>query len=412
METAKRNYNALLWHAVFLSITATFTEVNTVIPALILQIGGTAFHVGIVSGIMIGFPLISKLIFTSFLSKKSLKRPYLLLGINLRIIALILIAVTINFYTRFSFLQLLLLIYGELLLFSLSGAFAGLPYIHIVGSSLDVSLRRSFFTHKQLISSIGMFMSVFIAQGILRTVAYPNTYVILFSLAAICLALASLGFWRIKEIPVPVTESLGYLQILRMIPTLMRENRNLTSYIWYSNIMSLSMALIPFFIAFAKDRFYLDSSVLSYVLIIEVLGMISSSILWPRVVKRGGFKLILYIRIILAVSLPLLALATGYFGTIELYIFVFFLIGWSVSAASVSGDAVIIEISDDQTRVLYSGIVGTMNLSIVIFPIILGKLIEITGFAPIFFIISMASIFGFIFVKRMICPVDRQTKPD
>ncbi|MFW5712791.1 MAG: hypothetical protein ACOC2R_10010 [Spirochaetota bacterium] len=51
---ASRNYFAFLWHAIFLSITITFTEVNSVIPAMILEVGGGEFHIGIVAAIMIG----------------------------------------------------------------------------------------------------------------------------------------------------------------------------------------------------------------------------------------------------------------------------------------------------------------------------------------------------------------------
>ncbi|MDD4083007.1 MAG: hypothetical protein PHD05_06490, partial [Sphaerochaetaceae bacterium] len=73
-----RNYTGFLWHAIFLSLTTTFTEVNTVIPALILSIGGSSIHVGIVSAIVIGLPVVTKLFFSSFLSSRKMKKPYLL----------------------------------------------------------------------------------------------------------------------------------------------------------------------------------------------------------------------------------------------------------------------------------------------------------------------------------------------
>ncbi|MBK5201739.1 MAG: hypothetical protein JJE21_09470, partial [Spirochaetaceae bacterium] len=83
-----RNYTGFLWHAIFLSLTMTFTDVNTIIPALILSVGGGAIHVGIVSAIVIGLPVVTKLFFSSFLSSRKRKKPYLLLGIDMRVLAL------------------------------------------------------------------------------------------------------------------------------------------------------------------------------------------------------------------------------------------------------------------------------------------------------------------------------------
>ena len=55
-----RNYWAFLWHAAWLALAATFTDVNTVMPGLIVQAGGSEIHVGILTGIMIGVPMITQ----------------------------------------------------------------------------------------------------------------------------------------------------------------------------------------------------------------------------------------------------------------------------------------------------------------------------------------------------------------
>mgnify|MGYP000103125084 CR=1 FL=1 len=406
IDDSQRTYYGFLWHAIFFSITVTFTEVNTVLPALILDLGGSSYHIGIISAIMIGIPLITKLMFTSFLSKQERKQPYLLLGINLRVISLLLIAMTLIYQTRLSFTTVILLIYGELFLFSISGAFAGLPYIHIVGGTLSSDIRKRFFTRKQLISSLGMLLSVFVAQRILQNVAYPSSYIYLFFLAAGFLLVASFGFWSVKERPKQPEHSQSYIGILKSIPSVLKHDPSFARYIIFSNIMSISIALIPFFIGYAKSRFIISESELSYILVVQIMGMIISSLIWPRVVSRGGFKQILRLRVWLSILLPLGAILMGLYGNFSLYLVIVFFIGFSISARTVSEDAVLIELSDDQSRVLYSGIIGTMNVSIIIFPILLGILIAITGSVPIFIGVSIVSISGFYFLKRMVCPVD------
>lgn len=37
----KSSYRGFLIHGIFLALTVTFTEVNSVLPALVLQIGGS-----------------------------------------------------------------------------------------------------------------------------------------------------------------------------------------------------------------------------------------------------------------------------------------------------------------------------------------------------------------------------------
>src|SRR6056297_2938302 len=154
-DRVNRNYRAFLWHAIFLSITVTFTEVNSVIPAMVLQVGGGEFHIGIVTAIMIGVPLIAQLNFAGFLHGKQRKKPYLLAGINLRVLSLALIGITLMVAPQLGTVGALLLIYGELLLFTTSGAFAGISYVDLVGKSFPRELRQRFFTRKQMISSIG-----------------------------------------------------------------------------------------------------------------------------------------------------------------------------------------------------------------------------------------------------------------
>lgn len=401
-----RNYKAFIWHAIFLSITVTFTEVNTVIPALILRVGGRELHVGIVTAIMVSVPLISRLQFTSFLSGRAKKKPYLLVGINLRILALVLIAVTIALYERLTVTQIILLLYAELLLFTLSGSFAGLPYIDIIGSTISSERRRDFFTRKQIISSVGMLVSVLIARYILKSVEYPNNYTFLFTAAAFFLAIASIGFWRIEENVVSAVKRMSYVETLKKIPNVLGTDRNLRVYLLYSNVLGAQIALTPFFITFAKDRYVLDPQMLSSVLFLQIIGMIVSSFLWPKIVQRGGFKSILRIRAYLSVLLPAAALITGYFASQLVYIFIFFGMGSLLSARTVSEDAVIVELSEKHTRVLYLGILGTFNLIIVFLPIVLGGLISRIGYVPIFISVSVISLWGIVLTNRMVCPID------
>jgi len=59
-----KNSFAFIWHAFCLSLAETFTDKNSVLPGLILLLGGTQTDIGTLTAIMIGVPLISQIIFT------------------------------------------------------------------------------------------------------------------------------------------------------------------------------------------------------------------------------------------------------------------------------------------------------------------------------------------------------------
>ncbi|MCY1151337.1 MAG: MFS transporter [Sphaerochaetaceae bacterium] len=403
-----KNYIGFLWHAIFLSLTTTFTEVNTVIPALILSLGGSSFHVGVVSAIFIGLPVVTKLFFSSFLSSKNKKKPYLLLGINLRVLALISIAVTLIYYKSFSFIVILLLLYFELLVFSVGGAFASLPYVYLLGS-LSKDLRINFFTRRQMISSVGMLLSVIIARYILSTWQYPTQYVILFSISATSLFIASMGFWQVKESSANVSERVYLKDILKNLPSLLKHDKNFALFLIYSNIMGAALALTPFYIGYAKNNFTLDGKLLSSLLLIQISGMFVASFLYPKIINKKGFKGVLKFRIYIHFFLPLIAVYIANKGSLIAYLFVFFFIGVIISARAVSEDAALIELSNESNRVIYSALSGTLNIAIIVVPLILGSLISVFSYEIIFIISSLFTLLAFPILSKITCPIDLET---
>lgn len=411
MEDSRRNYISFIWHAVFLSITVTFTEVNSVIPAMILQVGGGEIHVGIVTAIMIGVPLIAQLNFTGLLHGRPRKKPFLLLGIALRVLSLGFIAVTLLLIDRFSVLQALLIIYGELLLFTISGAFAGMAYVYLVGKSFSPELRARFFTRKQLISSVGILVSAVIARQVLSSLSYPATYATLFAAAAAVLLTASFGFWMVREKPVQVSGRKGYLATLRSLPAVLKKDPNLRTYLFFTNAMGFHVALTPFYVALAGQKYTLDPRLAGNLLFFQIIGMVLASLFWPRIVKSAGFKGILRFWSVLSILLPPLALVTAWFLPLPVYLGIFLFTGATISARKVSQEAVIVELSTEENRILYTGILGTLNLSIVIFPVLLGGLIRFTGYTPVFLGVACMSVGALYFLKRLNCPVDMRKLP-
>jgi hypothetical protein len=84
---SRHNFIAFLWHALFLAFVTTFIDVNTVFSSLILKIGGSSIHVGLLTGIAVGLPLVTQLLFAGFLAGRARKKPHFLETCSLQTIA-------------------------------------------------------------------------------------------------------------------------------------------------------------------------------------------------------------------------------------------------------------------------------------------------------------------------------------
>lgn len=400
-STAKRNFNAFLWHAVFLALTTTFTDINTILPSLIVKAGGSDFQLGILTAIMVGTPILGELIFASYLHLKSRKKPFLLFSINLRVLTLAVTAIILWKADSFAHGNLILIIFILMFIFAIAGTFAGVSYTDILGKSLPESWRKQFFVKRQVFASIAILISALIARFILANTAYPVNYLFLFILAAVLLLIASAGFWFIKEKKNgAAARDHSFIAVIKSIPTTLRTNPNLRSFILFSNFSGFGLTLMPFFIALAKKRYGLTGEQIGMFLLLQIVGMIISNFVWAKVIKKQNFKGVIAGCIILTALLPILALL---FSNLPVYFFlvIFILMGFTMSARRIGYEGLFIEITNDNNRALHKGIVGATRLSTAFFPLIAGWLIGIVGYAPVFILSSIMIFMGLIFIRQL-----------
>lgn len=402
----ENNYGAFLWHAVWLALATTFTDINTVLPGLIVQAGGSAVHVGVLTGIMIGVPLVTQLLFAGFLSSRTRKRPYLLLGINLRVAALLGVAWTLAAAARLSVGTAIGVVYLWMMLFGVSGAFAGIAYTDILGKSVVGDLRKRFFVTRQVASSIGILASALIARWILATFDYPLTYRLLFLAAGGALLVASAGFWVLGERPSESPAKTGLLTLARNLPGMLRSDGNLRNYVLMANFSGFGTALVPFFMVLARDRMGLSGDRIGLFLLVQIAGMLISNIMWTRIVRRMLFRGVLLAATVLGAILPFLAMVLSGTGSALAYGFVFLLSGSAISARRIGQDGAIVEISTDDNRAMYTGAIGATNLVTALFPLVVGLLLGAIGYWPVFSLAAAAMAFSGVFVYRLNCNPD------
>ena len=398
------NFYAFLWHAIFLASARTLTDANTILPAILVKSGGTNFQIGILTAIMVGTPLIGELLFASYLHLKERKKPFLLLGINMRVFALASVSIMLLMADNLSGPSIIFFIFILMFIFSISGTFAGVSYSDILGKSLFVYERGRFFVWRQVLNSFSILGAAFIGRQILSSISYPVNYQLLFLVAAALLFVASFGFWAINEKKIkPKYKKPGFTRLLKTLPDRLRADKNLRNYIYMINFSGFGLTLLPFYVVLAKESYGLTGKQVGTYLLLQITGMILSNLIWARVVKKRGFRGVFKCCIILWTILPILAITLAHFS-IYMYLVVFFLSGFSISARNISSEGIFIEITTDENRALHKGMVGATSLSIAIFPIMAGWFIGHLGFGLIFLMSSVMAGTSYYFVNNLEIP--------
>ncbi len=411
----KLSYSGFMIHGIFLALAVTFTEINTVLPAMVVQAGGAAIHIGILSTIMTGLPLVSQLMFSPFLQSRKRKKPFLLGGIYARMISFYLIGFLLLNSGLFNKALVLLLIYAGLIVFTLSGAFAGITYVTLIGTTIPDSLRKRFFLNKQVFWSIGVFISGILTRFIISAEKGLERYGFLFLAAASMLAAGSIGFWLIREKKDTGAAKEGILKVLGSMREILKTDHTFRNYTITANLLSSAIVMIPFYIPSFMKEYKISGDFIGVIVLLQIGGMVISNLIWPSAVRKAGFKGMLRIQSIMGFALPVAAAVMTAVGAGRVTMFIIIpLLGALAGAQKMSSEAVLVQISPDGKRALYSGIYGALNLTAALFPLLLAPALTFFGWKAVFPAAALLPLAALLSIRKMICPVDpewRQTHP-
>jgi len=400
-KRSKVNFKSFLWHAIFLALASNFMDVDTVIPAMLIQSGGTSMHLGIMTTILLGGSSFFQLFFASYLSNKHYKRQYLLTAINMRIVSLFALAALFFFSSSVRSDLVIVFIFIIISFFAISGSFANISYMDIFGKSINPEKRKKFFTLKESVTSIGILLSAIIVRELLKRYAYPDNYSLLFFIAATLLFIASLGFWNIKEVRSKIKVQKGILSFFKRIPAEIRGNANLKYYLILINTFGLAMSLLPFLILFAKENLELTDKMVGNFLVFRITGMVVSGLILYRLSSKINYKFMIKAASVAGALIPLVSLFLINYQFY--YQFLFLLSGFFVSVYKISKSGVLIEISNVENRAVYVGISGAGDLVSMIFPLVAGALISIIGFNVVFITVSVIVFLSFFISIKLDC---------
>jgi MFS family permease len=395
---SRHNFYSFLWHAAFLALAQNFMDVDTVIPAMLVEAGGNGLHIGFMTAIMLGGSSFTQLIFAPFLSNYPYKKKFLLLGINARILSLFFLSFML--YSSLEGNFIIWMIFILITFFSLGGAFANVSYTDILGKSIDQSTRKSFFSIKQVAGGLMLLISALFARKVLSLESFPLNYSYMFFIGFLALFVASFGFWRIKEIEPSGMMIKNPGHFISRIRTELLQNKKLIYFLGFINSMGIGIALMPFIMLYAKDLFNTQSHDTGSFLLFKVIGTVSTGFLLFLFNQKFKYRYVLYVNTILVIMvLGVLLVSSGR----PPFMILFLAGGVILSLYMITMNGILLEISNTGNRALYAGIAGAGNIIPALFPILGGWVIEHSGYSFFFGLFMVIILFSLFFIYKLDC---------
>ncbi len=404
MELTKKisnhNFKSFLWHATFLAFAKNFMDVDVIIPSMVIEAGGGAMHIGILTAIMLGGSSFTQIFFAPYISNKTFKKKYLLLGINTRVLSLFGLGVLLFLLQSKQQSYVLWLIFFFITTFSLAGAFTNISYVDMLGKSVNQNKRKTFFSARQIISGIIVLSSAFLIKHVLEWKEYPINYAFMFFIGATLLLMATAGFWGIKEVVSSKMKISGMKSFFKVLQTELKQNKKLGYFLGYINTQGIAISFLPFIILYAKENFNTNSADVGTFLIYKIIGIIFVSILVLLGATKIKYNLLLYSNVLLSLFLVSLVFIIKDKTSIK-YIFVLGGIVFSLFTISMNG--LLLEVSGNENRAIYAGFTGAGNILPAIFPLAGGAIINWLGYQAFFVLFMLIIAMTLFFIFKINC---------
>ncbi|MGD8627084.1 MAG: MFS transporter [Anaerolineae bacterium] len=380
--TARRNFIGGLWHGAFLALGMALTQPTTVIAAFVAELTGSTVWVGGLSTVLTVAAALPQLFVARLVEPRPTKMPFLLLAIYLRVTSWGLLAWLVYTLGESHPELLAWALVGLLALFYAGGGLGNIPYTDIIGKVIPARRRGAFFGGKEALAGPLSVGAALLARRILAGVDYPHSYALLFGLAAAGLAVASLGFWLIRE--PPRADAPGRAQPWRAYwAQLAAAAGRLKTLVAVQLLTGFSLMALPFYVVYAREMLDAPPEAVGWFLVAQVSGGVLGNLLWARLVDRVSSRTMLTTCALTSTLAPLLAILLGSLGWWGL-LPTFFLAGAAFNGRRVGFQSALLELAPATERPTFAALNAVLILPVAILPLLAGLLLQSWSYAALF----------------------------
>lgn len=294
MDDNKRNLILMFMDSILFTNAMMFLSVNAVITYFLSNLGASTFVIGLANAIVSIGAFISQPTFT----KKVMNIPYKLKTfvkiLFTQRIFFLLFSLSIPLFAQ-SHPQLMIVLF--LICWAVFNYFTGsyAPfYISLFAKMVAVQQRGRLKGYSGAVANLLALGSAFLTGIILKEVAFPYNYSLLFSIGTIILLLDVLDFALMKEMPDQVTKfEINYFQYFRSIPRILRENKKFTKIVFGFTFIMISQVSLAYYALYAVRAY--DAQAPQIALFTAIMGLINiiGNILFGILADKYSHRLIL-----------------------------------------------------------------------------------------------------------------------
>jgi len=395
----RRNFIGGLWHGAFLAFGMALTQPTTVISSFIADLTGSTIWVGGLATVLTVASVLPQPFVARWVEPRQRKMPFLKLAIYLRVISWAALAWLIYYIGADHPLLLAWALVVLLVVFYAGGGLGNIPYTDIIGKIIPKDRRGAFFGGKQVLAGPLAVGAALLAGRILTNISYPNSYALLFGMAAAGLAIASLGFWVIREPPQSnqTQETPSWREYTSHVAS---ASRRLGSLVAVQLLTGFSLMALPFYVVYAQDELGAPPEAIGWFLLAQVLGGVVATLLWARLVDRAGSRQMITFCAVTSALTPVLAILLGGFGWMALFP-VFFLAGATFNGRQVGFNSALLELAPTSERPTYAGVNAMLVLPIAFLPLLAGVLLGWWSYQLLFFFVAVFVALGALMTRRL-----------
>lgn len=298
----RRNYLLMFWDSVIFTNAMTFLSVTVVIPYFLSTLGANTFQIGLAStlvgvGTLITQPFFAKWAtetskkLTTFVWILTVQRVFFLIFVML----MPLLAVRHPGWTVPAFL----ICWGIYNLFT--GSYSPF-YVNLFSNMVPGNLRGSLLGFSRAAANIIAIAASYFVGVLLKQLAFPWNYTVVFGIGAILLLVDCLDFWLMKEPPdMQGAVKISYKAYIDIIPQILKTNKFYVKLVLSYVFFTIANISLSFYSLYMIRTYHATAGDISLLMIITGAVNIAGNLFFGVLSDRRGHMLVLKISACLGV---------------------------------------------------------------------------------------------------------------
>jgi MFS family permease len=404
-DNFKRNFRLGVANGVFFNAALASLSGSTILPAFVSQLTDSKVIIGLLStmdGFGWAFPQLFVAIFIAHKAK--------VLGFynRLAILRLLFFALAISSLIIFSGKPTaILLMFGiSFTLLSITAGMAGVAFTEIVGKTIPVNKRGSYFGWRMFLGGIIIVIEGVIASRVLASYPYPYNFGYLYIAGWILMVFGLLTFAYVKEPPVrDLLDKASPSIQLKYAISIFKNDDNFRRLFFSRAAVNTYLLSSPFYIVYAIRNLGAPSNIAGVYLAAQYIGFLLSNILWAWLSNHiSNRKVIIFAGTVSAVP-PVLAFGSSFIPISPVaFALVFLMLGAADAGISMGYVNYLLEISAEKGRVLSIGVWNTFIAPTLFFSALGGILSQIFSLRILFVIVLLTVAISIMISKRLLEP--------